>query len=149
MPPIEEVGSPLVYERLPGTHFIHRADMRLLAVPDGSGIDAIVEVAVDEDNSNGAGGLQGGMVATLIDCSAGCAVRGRVREGDRFSTQDLSVHYLAVVRQGPARASAVVRRAGRRSIVVQVDVIDVGDEGRLCAIATVTFAVDPVPAASN
>jgi acyl-coenzyme A thioesterase PaaI-like protein len=36
---------------------------------------------------------------------------------------------------------ARVRRSGKRTIVVQVDVVDAGDSDRLCAVATVSFAV--------
>ena len=125
------------------SHFIHQARLRSLDVTGLDGIDAAVEVDLTDDNTNGAGGLQGGMIATLVDCAAGEAVRRRVEAGEGFSTQDLVLHYLALVRRGPARAIARVRRAGRRSVVVQLDVVDVGDDERLCSIATATFAVLP------
>jgi uncharacterized protein (TIGR00369 family) len=81
------------------------------------------------------------MLATLVDCVAGQAVARSVEPGVAYSTQDLSIHYIATLRTGPARALARVRKAGRRSVVLQVDVVDAGDEDRLCAIATVTFAL--------
>jgi len=136
---LDRVDERLRYASLPDTHFIHRADMRVVAPHDG--IDAAVELDVTDDLSNGMGGLQGGMVATLVDCASGLAVRDAVDTGVAYSTQDLGVHYLAALRTGPARAEARVRRRGKRTIVVQVDVVDVGDADNLCAVATVSFAV--------
>lgn len=134
-------GVPLRYHRLPETHFLHRADMRIITPSPGSGIDAIFELAVTDETTNGHGGLQGGMTATLIDCAAAAAIRSRVGGEGHYPTQDLAVHYVATLRHGPARALARVRKLGARTVVVQVDVVDAGDDDRLCALGTVTFAV--------
>ena len=138
-PTLESV--PLRYDHLPATHFIHRAAMRTITTPAGSGVDAIVEIDVTDETTNGAGGLQGGMVATLIDCAAGSAVRHHVGLDSGFATQDLAIHYLAALRHGPARAIARMRKVGGRAVVVQVDVVDMGDSERLCALGTATFAL--------
>jgi acyl-coenzyme A thioesterase PaaI-like protein len=52
----------------------------------------------------------------------------------------MTVHFLAPIVVGPARAEATIVRAGRRLIVVSVDVIDAGRD-RLAARATLSFAV--------
>ena len=52
----------------------------------------------------------------------------------------MTIHYLAPIMEGPARATATLVRAGRRSIVVAVDVVDVAAD-RHAARATVSFAV--------
>lgn len=132
---------PLRYDRLPDSHFIHRAEMRKVTPLPGSGIDAIMEVDVTDETDNGHGGLQGGMTATLIDCAASAAIHEHAGSKDRYTTQELSVQYLATLRHGPARALARVRKLGKRAIVLQVDVVDAGDDDRLCALGTVTFAV--------
>lgn len=141
MEPLCRSGPQLRFANLPDSHFIHRAQMRVLACDDRADVSAVVEIDVSDENTNGAGGLQGGMVATLVDCAAGQAIRQHVDGGVNFTTRDLTVHYLAPLSRGPARALARVRRAGKRSIVIQVDVVDRGAEDRLCAIATLTFAV--------
>ncbi|WP_319435692.1 PaaI family thioesterase [Mycobacterium sp. RTGN5] len=102
---------------------------------------------VDLDNapalSNSHGALQGGLVATLIDVAAGRLALANTGTGQAVATSDMTVHYLAPIRQGPARASATVVRKGKRLIVVAVDVTDVGGERR-AARATLSFAVlDP------
>jgi uncharacterized protein (TIGR00369 family) len=132
---------PLRYDRLPATHFLHRAEMRILTPAPGSGVDAVFELAVTDETTNGFGGLQGGMTATLIDCVAAAAIRARAGGEGHHPTQEMSVQYLASLRHGPARALARVRKLGSRAVVVQVDVVDAGDDDRLCALGTVTFAV--------
>jgi acyl-coenzyme A thioesterase PaaI-like protein len=52
----------------------------------------------------------------------------------------MTIHFLTPIVEGPARATTTVVRAGRRTIVVAVDVTDVGGE-RLAARATLSFAV--------
>jgi uncharacterized protein (TIGR00369 family) len=95
------------------------------------------------DLANTRGALQGGLVATLIDIAGG-RLAGRLVAADQsVTTADMTVHFLAPVIVGPARAEATVVRAGRRSIVTAVDVTDVGRD-RLAARATLSFAVlDP------
>jgi acyl-coenzyme A thioesterase PaaI-like protein len=111
-------------------------------VPDADlGIDAALEIDVTDENTNGAGGLQGAMTATADRLCHWSSGGRRVGPGVAFSTQDLAVLYPASVPRGPARALARVRRAGRRSVVVQVDVVDAGDDDRLCAVGTATFAL--------
>jgi uncharacterized protein (TIGR00369 family) len=129
---------------LPDDHFLHVAGFRVVESDDAT-VDAVVEVDVRADLQNGHGALQGGMVASLVDITAGRAVRLRVPPGSSFSTRDLSVHYLAGVTVGPARAVARIRQASRRTYVVQLDVHDAGGGDRLCAVATVTYAVRPPP----
>jgi uncharacterized protein (TIGR00369 family) len=100
----------------------------------------VVELANRADLHNSRGALQGGMVATLIDMTAG-RLAAAVTGGHGVATSDLSIHFLTPVRPGPARATATLVRAGTRSIVVGVDVADMGRKGRLAARATVAFAV--------
>jgi uncharacterized protein (TIGR00369 family) len=89
---------------------------------------------------NNRGALQGGLVATLIDVAAGLLAVKHAGQGDGASTADMSIHFLAPIIDGPARATATLVRAGKRVIVVGVDVTDVGRD-RLAARATLSFAV--------
>ena len=85
------------------------------------------------------GGLHGGLMMALIECgAAGIAVRAAGSEN--IVAGDLNVRFLTPVRVGPARVVGHALRVGRRSIVVQADVIDVGDDRKLCASATVGYA---------
>lgn len=95
------------------------------------------------DLVNRRGDLQGGLVATLIDIAAGRLADRHVGPGQDIATADMTVHFLAPILEGPARAEATVVRAGRRLSVIAVDVTDAARD-RLAARATLSFAVlDP------
>lgn len=102
----------------------------------------IVDLENRPDLQNLRGALQGGMVATLIDVAAGRLAVKHAGDGAGAGTADMTIHFLAPIVGGPARAAATVIRAGRRSIVVGVDVTDVGRD-RLAARATLSFAILP------
>jgi uncharacterized protein (TIGR00369 family) len=124
-------------------HVLHQLGMRDM---DGSG-DSVERLVIEIDNrpdlANIRGALQGGLVATLIDIAAGRLAGNIVGENQNVTTADMNVHFLAPIVTGPARAEATVVRAGRRLIVMAVDVFDAGRD-RLAARATLTFAVlDP------
>ncbi|MDV3134599.1 MULTISPECIES: PaaI family thioesterase [Mycobacterium] len=107
-------------------------------------VDSDDTVVVDLENRadlvNIRGALQGGLVATLIDVAGGRLAIKYTGEGAGASTADMTIHFLAPIVEGPARATATLVRAGRRTIVVAVDVTDVGED-RLAARATLSFAV--------
>lgn len=100
----------------------------------------VMEVVNRPELANRRGALQGGLVATLIDIAAGRLADRHVTEAQDVTTADMTVHFLAPVVEGPARAVATMVRAGKRLSVVAVDVFDASRD-RLAARATVTFAV--------
>ena len=107
-------------------------------------VDTADTVVVDlhnrDDLRNVRGALQGGLVATLIDVAAGRLAVKYTDSTAGAGTADMSIHFLAPIVEGPARATATLVRAGRRLIVVGVDVVDVARD-RLAARATLSFAV--------
>lgn len=100
----------------------------------------VIEMDNRPDLANIRGALQGGLVATLIDIAAGRLAGNVVGPDQDVTTADMNVHYLAPIMQGPARAEATIVRAGRRLVVLSVDVTDKGRD-RLAARATLSFAV--------
>jgi uncharacterized protein (TIGR00369 family) len=115
------------------------AQLAIREVPAKSGGFAM-EMPIGPHVFNNRGGLQGGLLATLIDVVAGCAIVQGLPPGVSAATSDLSLHFLSAVTVGPAYAEANVVRQGRRSAVVQIEVYD---EGRdvLAAIGTASFAL--------
>lgn len=111
----------------------------------------VVDLHNRPDLMNIRGALQGGLLATLIDVAGGRLAIKHAGDGDGAGTADMSIHFLAPIIEGPARATATLVRAGKRLIVVGVDVSDVG-RNRLAARATLSFAVlarrDPVQPAA-
>lgn len=125
-------------------HFISQLAIRTVASDDA---DLVMELDCTPQRANGRGGLQGGLVATLIDVVAGLVALRDLPEGVIPTTTNLAVTYLAGIRSGPARAEARVVRKGKRSVVLQVEVHDMGT-GYLAAVSTVSFmlvSVDPTP----
>ncbi|MGX1809202.1 PaaI family thioesterase [Nocardia sp. NPDC055321] len=92
---------------------------------------------------NTSGGLQGGLLATLADIAAGTAALEIRPPNSGVVTSDLSIRYFRAIRSGTARAVCTIVHAGRRSIVVQVEVID--SDGEVAALATVSFATVDFP----
>lgn len=121
----------------PSEHLLTQLEMRDVEV---EGYELAMEMPNAANRSNARGALQGGLIATLIDIVAGRAALVGLPSNENVATSDLTVHYLAPVVIGPARAQARVLRRGSRSIVISVDVHDVGT-GRLAAVSTIAFAV--------
>ena len=137
-PPQHPPGKPISdedRERLGG--FVLDLGLRRLPAPED---ELIFELDNMPYRSNSSGLLHGGMIATLIDCTAGLLAWEGVDEQSMTTTTNLSINYLAPVRNGPARATARMLRRGRKSIVVHVDVHD-ADTGELAAVATASFMV--------
>ncbi|MCX2929160.1 PaaI family thioesterase [Mycobacterium sp. CVI_P3] len=99
----------------------------------------VMEMPVDERTTNTAGGLQGGLIATMADVAAGQLASRATPFGFGIATTDLFIRYLRPIKVGPARAVATILRTGKRSVVVQVD-IHRGEDNELAATATVNFA---------
>ncbi|MCV7200100.1 hotdog fold thioesterase [Mycobacterium angelicum] len=89
---------------------------------------------------NTSGALQGGLIATLIDVAGGQFGLEYLQPGTTMTTADLFVRYLRPIRQGSALAIPRMLRAGRRAMVMQVDIYGDGGE-ELAATATVNFAI--------
>jgi uncharacterized protein (TIGR00369 family) len=121
-------------------HLLHAFDMVRVDDPDHG---PALEMPVSPRVANPHGGLHGGLMMALIECgAAGIAVRAAGTEN--LVAGDLHVRFLTPVRVGPARVVGRALRAGRRTVVVQADVIDVGADRKLCASATVGYArLDP------
>ena len=110
----------------------------LLEVPSTDDT-VVMEMPVDERVMNTAGGLQGGLIATMADVTAGQLAARCTPFGNGIATTDLFIRYLRPIKVGPARAVARILRTGKRSVVVQVDIYR-GDDGELGSTATVNFA---------
>jgi uncharacterized protein (TIGR00369 family) len=116
----------------------------LRMVRDNGNGEAVAEIDMRPDLVNNAGMLQGGIVATLIDCAGGMAA-SRATGSMKTFTADMNVHFLAAGRIGPVRAVGTVLRQGKTSVVTEVRVYDVGADDRLMTVATLTFQLPSRP----
>jgi uncharacterized protein (TIGR00369 family) len=116
-----------------GCAFFDQLPHRPVDVDDGFA----VEIDVTDDMRGPAGSVHGGLVSMLVDVAAAAAIsRATFRP---VATASASIQYLAAGRVGPLRATGTVLRASEALGVVDVNVIDVGRDNRLLAVAHVTL----------
>jgi NTE family protein len=94
---------------------------------------------------NPIGSVHGGVLSTLLDSAAGCAVHSRLPAGTAYTSLDLTVRFLrpVTVATGTLTCTGEVVSLGRRTAFAQATLTDAA--GKLVAHATSTcllFAVD-------
>jgi uncharacterized protein (TIGR00369 family) len=128
-----------------------------LPPPPISGLMAMTAVSVgegtvefrcspDESAYNPIGVVHGGLVCTLLDSVAGCAVHSTLPAGMGYTSLEIKVSYLRPVRHGEGELTATgrVTKPGRRAAFVEGEVRD--ERGRLVATASSTCLVFPLAA---
>jgi len=68
------------------------------------------------------GVVHGGAIAALIDTASAFAILAVIKENEKVTTTDLTIHYLRPVTSGRMEAQARIIRGGRRRFVVSVEV---------------------------
>jgi len=103
--------------------------------------------AVDESVYNPIGVVHGGLVCTMLDTVAGCAVHTTLPAGVGYTSIELKVNYLRPVHaaSGPLTAIGRVIKPGRRVAFAEGEVLDAA--GRSVATASSSLLVFPLPAA--
>jgi uncharacterized protein (TIGR00369 family) len=99
----------------------------------------------DESVYNPIGIVHGGLVCTLLDSVAGCAVHTTLEAGTGYTSIDITVNYVRAVTlaSGTLVATGRVTKPGRRVALAGADVHD--GAGRLVATATSNCLVMPSP----
>jgi uncharacterized protein (TIGR00369 family) len=100
---------------------------------------------LDESVYNPIGVVHGGLVCTLLDTVAGCAVHTTLPQGMAYTSIELKVNYLRAVHatSGPLTAVGRVVKPGRRVAFAEGEVLDAA--GRTVATATSSLLVFPLP----
>jgi uncharacterized protein (TIGR00369 family) len=81
-----------------------------------------IHLKVRDELKQNRGVVHGGAIASLIDTAAAFAVLTKIDTSERVATSDLTIHYLRPINDGRITATAQIVRAGRRLIVVSVEV---------------------------
>ncbi|MEV6009778.1 PaaI family thioesterase [Streptomyces sp. NPDC051976] len=128
-------------------------DGRLPGPPVGAAMETVLEevepghavfsLVPGEEHYNPIGSVHGGVLATLLDSAAGCAVQSTLELGTGYTTLDLSIKYLRAVttETGKIRAIGTVRHRGRRTALAEAELYDADD--RLLAHATSSCLIIP------
>lgn len=102
---------------------------------------AVFTCTPDESVYNPIGAVHGGLVCTLLDSAAGCALHTTLPRGKGYTSVEIKVSYLKPVHteSGPLTATGRVVRAGSRIGFTEGGVTDAS--GDLVATATSTLLV--------
>jgi uncharacterized protein (TIGR00369 family) len=97
-----------------------------------------------EFHYNPLGSVHGGVIATLLDSAAGCAVHSVLATGEGYTSVDLTTKYLRPVTADTGRVTATgtLIQRGSRTALAQARLTD--ESGRLLAHATSTCLIFPI-----
>lgn len=120
---------------------MHLLDMSRLTAEEGR---VTVELAPQEFHYNPLGTVHGGVISTLLDTAAACAVHSTLPAGVGYTSLDLNVKFLrpVTVASGTLRCEGTVLQRGRRTALAEARLMDA--QGRLAAHATSTCLVYPL-----
>jgi uncharacterized protein (TIGR00369 family) len=117
-----------------------------------SGVEAeegriVFRLQPQEFHYNPLGTMHGGVLATLLDSAAACAVHTTLPAGVGYTSLDLTTKFLrpVTVHSGLLRCEGIVLSRGKRTALAQAQVFDNAD--RLIAHATSSCMIFPVQSA--
>lgn len=95
----------------------------------------------DQSTYNPIGTVHGGLVCTLLDSAAGCAIHSVLPAGRGYTSVEIKVNYLKAVRQetGTLTAVGTVVKTGARVGFTEATVTD--ESGALVATASSTLLI--------
>jgi uncharacterized protein (TIGR00369 family) len=101
----------------------------------------VVELRAQEFHYNPLGTVHGGVLATLLDTAAACAVHSTLEVGEMYTSMDLTTRFLrpVTVESGVLTCEGTVLQRGRRTALAQASLAD--GAGRLVAHATSTCMI--------
>jgi len=104
-----------------------------------------VTLTPQEFHYNPLGSVHGGVIATLLDTAAGCAVHTTLPAGVGYTSLDLTTKFLrpVTVGSGRLRCEGTVLSRGRRTALAQAQLID--ERGALVAHATSSCLLFDMP----
>jgi acyl-CoA thioesterase len=111
-----------------GLRYIDRAPGRVTAMID-----------IDQAHYNPGGVAHGGVMFTLADSAMGAATFTLLEPGQRCTTAELKLNYIAPIVKGKITVTASVVSKRRRLAVVTAEVRD--EQGELLGLAQGTFAI--------
>jgi uncharacterized protein (TIGR00369 family) len=129
--PEEERRIREAFERVP---FAHLLQLELGEMKRGA---ATLHLKVRDVLRQNNGVVHGGVIASLVDTAAAFAILTLLERDQTSTTVDLTIHYLRPLLSGQSTAQARVVRAGRRIMVITVDVLD--ETKTLVATALTSF----------
>ncbi len=130
-----EYMRQLMAGELPPSGMAGLMNFRLVEVSEGR---AVFAVSPDERHYNGIGIVHGGLAATLLDSTLGCAINTMMPSGRIFTTLEMKINYIRPLRRetGEVRCEASILHVGGRVATAEGRIVDAG--GKLYAHGTAT-----------
>jgi uncharacterized protein (TIGR00369 family) len=124
--------------RLPPPPIASLISAQLVSVDEG---EAVFRCTPDESSYNPIGMVHGGLLCTLLDSAAGCAVHTLLPAGTGYASIEIKVSFLAPVRAGGSEIEVRGRalRVGKRVAFAEAHARD--DSGQLVGHATTSIVV--------
>jgi uncharacterized protein (TIGR00369 family) len=124
--------------RLPGPPIAELMGAELTSVAEGQ---ATFRCTPDESTYNPLGLVHGGVLCTLLDSAAGCAVHTQLPAGTGYSSIEIKVSFLKPLRagNGAIEVHGQVLRVGRRVAFAEAHARDA--DGQLVGHATSSIAL--------
>jgi uncharacterized protein (TIGR00369 family) len=122
----------------PAPPIMRLLDMERMEAEEGR---VVVTMRAQEFHYNPLGGVHGGVLATLLDTAAACAVHTTLPARTGYTSLDLTTKFLrpASVASGLLTCEGTVISRGRRTALAQAQLTD--EAGRLIAHATSTCLI--------
>lgn len=102
--------------------------------------DVTVCLDVRDELKQNHGVVHGGAIASIIDTASAFVILTVIETNEQVTTTDLTIHYLRPITSGRMLAKARIVRAGRRRLVINVE-LEV--DGALAAIAVTGYVKIP------
>jgi uncharacterized protein (TIGR00369 family) len=123
-----------IKEAFSAVPFAHLLGIELGEMKRGA---ATLHLEVRDELRQNNGVIHGGVVASLADTAAAFAILTLLKPTETTTTIDLTVHYLRPLLRGTISARACVVRAGRRVLVISIDIFN--EDKSLAATALTSF----------
>jgi uncharacterized protein (TIGR00369 family) len=136
-----EVLQAVVTGELPPPPIMSTLDVSGFAFEVGT---ATFRLVPQEFHYNPLGTVHGGVIATMLDSAAGCAVHSVLSAGEGYTSLDLTTKYLRPITTatGEVTATGTVLSRGSRTALAQARLTDA--RGRLLAHATSSCLIFPL-----
>jgi uncharacterized protein (TIGR00369 family) len=137
--PGRELLQAILDGRLPPPPMATLVGAELVSIDEG---EAVFRCTPDESTCNPLGIVHGGLLCTLLDTAAGCAVHSLLPAGAGFSSIEIKVSFLKPLRTNAAeievRGQAL--KVGRRVAFAEAHARD--QQGELVGHATTSLAIN-------
>ncbi|MEU5554179.1 PaaI family thioesterase [Micromonospora sp. NPDC047793] len=136
-----ELLRAMIAGELAAPPVMHLIDMSRMEAEEGR---VVVELEPQEFHYNPLGTVHGGVLSTLLDTAAACAVHTTLPVGMGYTSLDLNVKFLrpVTVRSGTLRCEGTVLQRGRRTALAEARLTD--GRSRLVAHATSSCLLLPL-----